>query len=343
MTYIQNLMKNYELTSGKKLDISNFEKGSKSVSTELNIEQINNKIRIIQLEKQENTRTIFSLREHEEVVRKGWYKVVEAITENKIKFSKTLDKISFNLSILNKDYKMTYETLSSQSIPPLPISEEKAKVLREDYRKEISELGFVNLDAIEKYKVVSKDYWELKTNTNDLEDTKNKLLSSIKGMDLKMIDQFSTTFEMVNKKFNDVFKVLFRGGTAKIVYDDPENILDSGVSIIAQSPGKIVKNLELFSGGEKSLIALSLIFAINEVKNLPILMLDEVEAALDESNVERFAKFSKELNSKTQIIITSHRPGTMEMADIIYGVTMQQKGITKIVSIKLEEAINLAD
>ena len=139
-----------------------------------------------------------------------------------------------------------------------------------------------------------------------------------------------------------MFKTLFRGGHAKLELEDPNNILESGVNIQVQAPGKAINNMRLFSGGEKSLTALSLVFAINLVRELPLLILDEPEAALDEANVERFAKFAKSLNAHSQVIVTTHRPGTMELADVIYGVTMQKKGITKIVTVKLEDAVEMA-
>jgi len=223
------------------------------------------------------------------------------------------------------------------------MSSAKAMTKRNDLREKLSEIGYVDLDSIERYEVVKKDHDELNENTIDLRESKDKLLSTISEMDKAMKVQFSETFEKVNVKFQETFSTLFRGGQASLQYTNPEDILESGVEILAKAPGKTIKNLNLYSGGEKALIALSLIFAINEVRKLPLLLLDEVEAALDEANVERFAKFAKKLNDNTQLIIVTHRPGTMEKADVLYGVTMQQKGITKIVSVRLEEAIDLAN
>jgi chromosome segregation protein len=148
-------------------------------------------------------------------------------------------------------------------------------------------------------------------------------------------------FEKVNTKFDEVFKTLFRGGEAVLSLTDPDDILESGINIQVQAPGKAINSMRLLSGGEKSLTALSLVFAINLVRELPLLILDEPEAALDEANVERFAKFAKSLNEHSQVIVTTHRPGTMELADVIYGVTMQKKGITKIVTVKLEDAVEM--
>ena len=238
---------------------------------------------------------------------------------------------------------MTYENLMSKKIHELAIPIEEAGKIREKLRGEISKLGFVDFDAVNNYEELFDSYEELKHNVGDLRESKDKLLSTIETMDKEMISQFSETFEKVNIEFQKTFQTLFRGGQAQMEYTEPDDILNTGVEILAKLPGKIVKSLSLYSGGEKSLVSLSLIFAINAVKELPILMLDEVEASLDESNVERFAKFAKKLNSTTQVVITSHRPGTMEQADILYGVTMQAKGITNILSVKLTEAIEMSE
>lgn len=238
---------------------------------------------------------------------------------------------------------MTFENLQAKKVPELEMSVEKAAELRARLRTEISKLGFVDFDAIDSYEELFETYEELKENVTDLKESRDKLLSTISTMDDQMIAQFKETFEKVNERFQSVFSTLFRGGKAIMHYTEPENILETGVEIEAQLPGKTVKSLSLYSGGEKSLISLSLIFAINEVRNLPILLLDEVEAALDEANVDRFARFAKKLNDTTQIVITSHRPGTMEQADVLYGVTMQVKGITNIVSVKLSDAMELAE
>ena len=231
----------------------------------------------------------------------------------------------------------------NKEVPELEITFEKATQKRENYRLEISKLGFIDFDSIESYEELFNTYEVLKNNVNDLVESKEKLLSTIDVMNEQMKVQFEETFEKVNVKFKKVFGTLFKGGDANLVYSEPDDILETGVEIEAKMLGKTIKSISLYSGGEKSLISLSLIFAINEVRNLPILMLDEVEAALDESNVERFAKFAKELNNTIQIVITSHRPGTMEQADILYGVRMQKKGITSIVSVELADAVQMVD
>lgn len=158
-----------------------------------------------------------------------------------------------------------------------------------------------------------------------------------------MVEKFSTTFDKINYQFNLVFRELFGGGRAEIKYTDPNNILETGIDIDVQPPGKSVSNITLFSGGEKALIAISCLFAILKVRPVPMCILDEVEAALDMANVERFAKFLREFSSQTQFIVVTHREGTMEECDLLYGATMQQKGVTKLVSVKLEEAVDFSN
>jgi chromosome segregation protein len=268
--------------------------------------------------------------------------LIEQNSDDKIEYDHLVTQIDSEILILNRDYKMTYEGLIVASdIEDLGIPISEASIDRENLRAKLENLGFVNLEAIDEYNKVSGDYEELKTNTNDLRKSRKSLLETITTMDKIMLDIFETMFDKINNKFDETFKILFRGGDAKLIYSEPDNILESGIEIIVKAPGKVIQNMSLFSGGEKALSALSLIFAINLVRNLPLLILDEPEAALDEANVERFAKFAKKINETSQVLITTHRPGTMEKADIIYGVTMQPKGITKIVSVKLDDAVEM--
>jgi chromosome segregation protein len=156
-----------------------------------------------------------------------------------------------------------------------------------------------------------------------------------------MIKRFSNTIKEINLVLPDIFKKLFGGGKAVLEYSNPNNILESGIEIIAVPPGKKITNLEALSGGEKGLIAISVLFAILKVKKIPLCILDEVEAALDQANVERFAKYLKDFAHDTQFIVITHRPGTMEQCDVLYGVTMQEKGVSKMIGVKFEQAQDL--
>ncbi len=340
---LQRLLEQYKATTGKNFNLDSFKNSDEYISSDLSIEQINNRIKNIQIEKQSISKEIMDKQDEEHELRKTWEESISINTDAMIALNKAVSLISKDLEILNKDYKMTYENLMAKKIPSLEMSIDKAAPLREKLRMEISKLGFVDFDAIDNYEELFESYEELKENVTDLKESREKLLSTIETMDNQMITQFQDTFEKVNVEFQRVFQTLFRGGQAEMQYTEPEDILNTGVEILAKLPGKTIKSLSLYSGGEKSLVSLSLIFAINFVRKLPILMLDEVEAALDEANVDRFARFAKTLNETTQVVITSHRPGTMEQADILYGVTMQVKGITNIVSVKLSEAVELAD
>ncbi len=345
VTYLESnlhkLLDQFESSFGTTFDLNKI-KGLSSI-TEYSLEQLNRDIKKIQDEKSQLSKTVIEYQSKLEDFRKEWGIVVTKNSESKIVLEKVIQQINKNLSILNHDYKLTWDALKEMTFPKDNQKDDDTSTMQIELRNQINSLGFVNLEAIESYNELAVDYKKLSTQTEDLILSKDKLLSTISEMDDKMEEKFIKTFDKVNIKFQNVFTQILGGGHAKLNYVDPENKLDSGLFIEAMTPGKKVQNINLYSGGERSMIALSLIFAINEVNNLPLLLLDEVEAALDESNVNRFSNFAKNLNKKTQLIITTHRPGTMEKADILYGVTMQQKGITKIVSVELQDAIDMAD
>ena len=162
-------------------------------------------------------------------------------------------------------------------------------------------------------------------------------------MDKKMSKDFDETFKKINQELQSTFTRLFGGGSASLAYSDPANILESGIEINVKPPGKSITNLNLFSGGEKSLIALSVLFAILKVNPLPLVVLDEVEAPLDQVNIERFGDYLHDFSEKTQFIVITHRSGTMQKCDNIYGITMQEQGVSKLVSVNLSEAQKLAE
>lgn len=274
-------------------------------------------------------------------IRKDQKDIQNAINENTIKATKLETMLNNYLTRLNDEYHMTYEYAVEQYQEEINVEQAKEEVY--DLRTQIKRLGNVNLDAIEEYKVISERYENINTQRIDLLEAQDRILAAIKEMDEIMVTRFSETFEKINVEFNHVFRSLFGGGKAKIKYSDPTNILETGIDIDVQPPGKAVQNISLFSGGEKALIAISCLFAILRVKPIPMCILDEVEAALDIANVERFAKYLREFSSTTQFIVVTHREGTMEECDLLYGATMQQKGVTKLVSVKLEEAIDLSD
>ena len=202
-------------------------------------------------------------------------------------------------------------------------------------KDQIKKLGDVNVNAIEDYKNLMERYTFLKTQHDDLIEAEKTLEGIITELDIAMRKQFQEKFAEINKEFDKVFKELFGGGRGTLELMEDEDILEAGIRIIAQPPGKKLQNMMQLSGGEKALTAISLLFAIQNLKPSPFCLLDEIEAALDESNVGRFAKYLHKLTKNTQFIVITHRRGTMEKADRLYGITMQEKGVSALVSVNL--------
>ena len=244
-------------------------------------------------------------------------------------------KIDSSLKILSENYGMTYEFALEKSILDLDIEFARSKVNK--LRKIIKDLGEVNLGAIAEYKRVSERYEFLLKQRDDLLNATNTLLEIVKEMDVQMEKDFKETFKVVKENFKETFKQLFKGGTADLIYTDPKNVLETGVEIVASPPGKKLTSLSLLSGGEKTLTAISLLFAILKTKKTSFCILDEVEAALDEANVASFGEYVTSLKDKTQFIIITHKKKTMEYADTLYGITMQESGVSKLVSVKLND------
>lgn len=264
----------------------------------------------------------------------------EQIYQKQIEKTKAESDMNNALLRLNDEYKMTFEFAFERYRAELDMNKAKEEVRLLKHR--IESLGHVNLESIENFQDVSSRFESLTKNKNDLIEAQDILLKAIDEMDTIMVNQFSETFEKINVEFNHVFRNLFGGGKASLKYSDPTNILETGIDIDVQPPGKAIQNISLFSGGEKALIAISCLFAILRVRPVPMCILDEVEAALDIANVDRFAKYLREFSSQTQFIVVTHREGTMEECDLLYGATMQQKGVTKLVSVKLKDAIDMA-
>ncbi|WP_252503632.1 chromosome segregation protein SMC [Sporosarcina sp. Marseille-Q4943] len=207
----------------------------------------------------------------------------------------------------------------------------------EQLKSEIESIGSVNPSAIQEFKEVSERHAFLTEQRNDLLEAKNTLNEAMSEMDREMEMRFSTTFNAVRNRFHAVFKEMFGGGDADLILTEPDNLLETGVEIVARPPGKKLQNLSLLSGGERALTAITLLFSIIEVRPVPFCILDEVEAALDEANVIRYSKYLKKFSDNTQFIVITHRKGTMEGADVLYGITMQESGVSKLISVKLSE------
>ena len=261
---------------------------------------------------------------------------------NNAKIEKTrLETLRDNqIERLSREYHMTYEFASSKQYD-VDLDEAKQEVL--NLRSEIASLGNVNLDAPKDYEEVNGRYEFMVSQLDDLQSSRDKLLQAINDLDDVMTKKFREVFEKINSSLNEVFTVLFGGGRAKLVLENPDDILNTGIDINAQPPGKNIQNIRLFSGGEKSLIAICVLFAILKARTMPLCIFDEVEASLDQGNVDRFARYIHKFSDESQFIVITHRPGTMTECDVLYGITMPQKGVSKVIQVKLKEALSYAE
>ena len=252
-----------------------------------------------------------------------------------IKASRLEVKLDNLLNNLTENYSITYEKAKENYKLDIDFNIAKSEVNK--LKKELKNLGTVNLTAPEEFEEVNERYNFLNKQIDDLTQAENTLLQIIEEMDKVMISEFKDTFNKISINFQETFRELFKGGHAELKLTEPNNILETGVDIVASPPGKKLSSISLLSGGEKTLTAISLLFAIIKSKPSPFCVLDEVEAALDEANVDTFGKYVQSLKKKSEFIIITHKKKTMEYADILYGITMQESGVSKLVSVKLED------
>ncbi|ESU33077.1 hypothetical protein G3A_08515 [Bacillus sp. 17376] len=263
----------------------------------------------------------------------------EVLKDEEVKLNRLDVELDNKLAHLREEYLLSFEGAKEQYPLTIPADEARRKVKL--IKMAIEELGTVNLGAIEEYERVSERYEFLLEQRNDLQEAKDTLFLVIEEMDHEMKKRFEHTFTAIRSHFESVFQALFGGGRADLRLTQPEDLLNTGVEIVAQPPGKKLQNLGLLSGGERALTAIALLFSILKVRPVPFCILDEVEAALDEANVYRFAQYLKKYRDETQFIVITHRKGTMEEADVLYGVTMQESGVSKLVSVRLEDSKKL--
>jgi chromosome segregation protein len=263
-------------------------------------------------------------------------KVEENLHNAEVKANRHDVELDNLLKKLSEDYELSYELAKKRYAEPENVSEVQQQVRQLKYK--ISMLGDVNIGAIEEFERLTERLQFLTEQQTDLIEAKATLYKVIHEMNEEMSIRFNTAFEAIRHHFTIVFGQLFGGGRANLILTDADHVLDSGIEIVAQPPGKKLQNLSLLSGGERALTAIALLFAILRVKPVPFCVLDEVEAALDEANVYRFAQYLREFSGETQFIVVTHRKGTMEGADVLYGVTMEESGVSKLVSVRLEES-----
>ncbi len=243
-------------------------------------------------------------------------------------------KLDNLLGDLNNNYNLTYEAASSSY--SLEMDADIARDHVSNLKRELNKLGNVNLGSIEEYERISKRYEFLTSQKFDLESASMELKGIIKEMDDIMVEKFAKSFESIKQEFSKIFKMMFKGGRGELALSDPDDLLNTGIDIIAIPPGKKINSPVALSGGEKALTAICLLFAMLEVRPSPFVILDEAEAALDEVNVDMFGKYLSEEKTRSQFIVITHKKRMMEYADSLYGITMQESGVSKIVSAKLE-------
>ena len=267
------------------------------------------------------------------------------IQEKKYQQTAALSKVDTDIEAMQEkifeDYELTYASCLPLKIENFDVKEGLIEISR--LKKEISKLGNINVNAIEDCKELMERYEALSAQAHDLTVAKEDLEKIIKDLAVEMITRFDEAFEKIQENFSKTFRELFGGGNAKLLLTESEDPLQAGVEIIAEPPGKKLQSITLLSGGEKALTAIAILFAILRLRPMPFCLLDEIEAALDDTNVSRFAQYLKNFSKDTQFIVITHRKPTMMLTDSLYGVTMEEPGVSKIVSVKLEDAIKISE
>lgn len=315
---------------------SNIMKVQKEIeSNNLKIEEQKQKVEASLEERAKTDSEIAKLRDEAKDQRERVFALQQETARIEARQAKAQAELEATINRLWDDYEETYSTALKlkKGIPNMADAGRRISAIK----SEIKGLGSINVAAIEEYKTVSERYEFLCAQNNDLESAVIDLQKVIKDMTQVMSKQFSEQFEVIKQKFSETFVSLLGGGTAVLRLNNDDNVLESGIEIEVQPPGKKLQNIMLLSGGEKAFVSIALLFALLEVRPSPFCILDEIEAALDESNVYKFADYLKKHTSKIQFIVITHRRGTMEASDVLYGVTMQEKGISKILSMRLEE------
>lgn len=326
--------------------------GTKNVlddSVDNELDNIMNEILSVSTKKEINTRILSEkkttrnelsneLNELESINRKATSAYNQKLNEIKnleVNIGKMDIKLDNLLTRLASEYNLTYEKAHQEYT--LEMDEEVARSKVNHLKRDIRDLGDVNVGAIEEFDRVNTRYTFLKNQSEDLLGAINDLNEIIEDLDSTMEEKFMSTFNEVNHEFGRVFNQLFKGGNAELVLTEPENVLETGVEINAYPPGKSIKSINALSGGEMTLTAIALLFSILNIRTVPFCILDEVEAALDEANVDTFGTYLKNYGDVTQFIVITHKKKTMEYADTLYGITMQESGVSKLVSVKLAD------
>lgn len=344
-TLIEKEIENNNLNIKNKKDrIQNLTQEIEKLNIEINTnnekikeikEKVSNSSTDIEKLKQEKTNISEKIKKQEELQEEE-FKIIEnlkaQIVRIDIKKNKTEEDLNSLVNNLWEEYELTPNAKGNYKKPEnVALTQKRVNNLRQDIR----DLGSVNVDSIEEYKNLKNRYDFMCEQRLDLENTMSKLRNMISDITETMKKQFKERFEIINRNFGEVFKELFGGGKAEIALEDESNILECGININVQPPGKKLQSMMLLSGGERAFTAIALLFAILKMSPAPFCVLDEIEAALDDVNVYRYAEFLKKFSKDTQFLVITHRKGTMEAADTVYGITMEENGISKLLSMKL--------
>ena len=300
-----------------------------------NKEILESDINKLKIDKNDILATISELEINNKKINSNYNKLINSLKDKEIELSRYEIKMDNNLIKLNEEYKITYDYILQNYDLNIDIKSCSSKL--NTIKRELSLLPNINLGSIEEFDRINERFEFLTNQKLDLVESINNLMEVINELDETMKEKFIETFNKVNIEFNKVFKKLFKGGLGELHLTEPDDILNTGVDITACPPGKTLKSINLLSGGEKTLTAIALLFAILNIRYVPFCILDEVEAALDEANVDMFGNYIKEYENKTEFIIITHKKRTMEYANTLYGITMQESGISKLVSVKLDD------
>lgn len=334
----QNTRINELLSKRDNIDNIKAENKAEYAALEKELEELNKERREVESGSDEFEREIASIREKTKEKNASRQTFYEAMIKNENRYNHLVEKQDKLGSQLWDDYEITYEDAVDLGYPPVTEeNREEIAAIQTSCRAKLRALGNYNPGAIEEYAEVKTQYDSLNTQFVDLTSSYDELTGIINRLEDEMRTSFITAFEAINKNFGITFKELFGGGNAELSLVDPEDVLTSGIEIKAAPPGKIIKSLSLLSGGEQSFVAIALLFAILKVNPTPFCILDEIEAALDEVNVFRFGEYIKKFDDGTQFILITHRRGTMEIGDRLYGVTMPQRGISQAIELNVNE------
>ena len=341
----EDIKNNEESIRNKQEQLSNIKNDNEQLMN--NINELKNKITQIKEDVENSGNKVEKLKEERiksneklektEKEIESLFKTIEGLKEQLVKIdvkkTKTAQDIEDIINKMWEEYELTPNSCENYE-KPVNVAQTQKRV--KEIREEIKKLGSINVDSIEEYRQLKERYDFMCEQRLDLEDAIAKLKKIINEMTQVMKEQFSEKFKIINKNFNEVFKELFGGGKAELILTDEQNILECGIEIQAQPTGKKLQNMSLLSGGERALTAIALLFAILKINPSPFCVLDEIEAALDDVNVFRYADYLKKFTKETQFLVITHRKGTMEAADTVYGVTMEENGISKLLSMKLK-------